>query len=615
MNVERCTVAVQRFFGSLSMGKLVVSLLKYIKRGPEIMLLSKLLGERLKEKPGEASIISHIYLLRGGYVRQVANGIYSMLLPAKKIAMKIENIIREEMNKIDGQEVLFPVVLPAELWQESGRFESVGSELMRIRDRSGRDMLLGMTHEEAAVHLARSEAMTYAKYPFMIYQIQTKFRDEPRSRGGLIRVREFTMKDAYSFHTSQGDLELYYNKVYDAYHRIFERAGLPQVVSVASDTGMMGGKVAHEYMLLAESGEDSIIVCDTCDYRANMEVAISEAVGGGNAQLDNQSNSGEIQAEDLQPEEVYTPGMKSIEEVCNYLKVQSSDLIKATVFSVENSNKPLVVFIRGDLQVNEAKLKRAVKANVFPYDEREVDNSGICFGFIGAVGLDLKNAEVLFDISLKDRVNMITGANKEDYHIKGISVERDIKPACYVEVAKVNEGDTCTKCGGRLSIKRGIEVGNIFQLGTKYTESMNMTYTDSDGKQKYPIMGCYGIGVGRLLACIIEANHDAYGPIWPKSVAPWQIHICCINNKNDLVKQTGFELYEKLSAKYETIMDDRDVQAGIQFADADLLGVPLRLIVSSRNLEQGEIEVVSRDKTIKDKVKLEALESYLGKLV
>ena len=581
------------------------------------MLLSKLLGERLKEKPGEASIISHIYLLRGGYVRQVANGIYSMLLPAKKIAMRIENIIREEMNKIDGQEVLFPVVLPAELWQESGRFESVGSELMRLKDRSGRDMLLGMTHEEASVHLARSEAMTYAKYPFMIYQIQTKFRDEPRSRGGLIRVREFTMKDAYSFHTSQEDLEQYYNKVYDSYHRIFERAGLPQVVSVASDTGMMGGKVAHEYMLLAESGEDSIIVCDTCDYRANMEVAVSETVGGSDGQSDNQNNSydsGTNQTIQL-PEEVFTPGMKSIEEVCGYLKVQASELIKATVFSVENSKKPLIVFIRGDLQVNEAKLKRAVKANVFPYDERADDSSGISFGFIGAVGLDINNADVLFDASLKGKANMVTGANKENYHIKGISVDRDIKPAGYVEVAKVNEGDTCTKCGGKLSIKRGIEVGNIFQLGTKYTESMNMTYTDSDGKQKHPIMGCYGIGVGRLLACIIEANHDDYGPIWPKSVAPWQIHICCINKKNDEVKKTGFDLYEMLSKKYEVIMDDRDVQAGIQFADADLLGVPLRLIVSSRNLEQGEIEVVSRDKTIKDRVKLEELEGYLEKLV
>jgi len=573
------------------------------------MLLSRLLGERLKEKPGEASIVSHIYLLRGGYVRQVANGIYSMLLPAKRIAMKIENIIREEMDRIDGQEVLFPVVLPAELWQESGRFDSVGSELLRIKDRSGRDMLLGMTHEEAAVHLARSEAMTYTKYPFMIYQLQTKFRDEPRSRGGLIRVREFTMKDAYSFHTTQEDLELYYEKVYEAYHKIFKRVGLPQVVSVASDTGMMGGKVAHEYMLLAESGEDSIVMCHSCGYRANMEVAEAEsphpAISGEN----------HLSRDDGKIAEVYTPDMKSIEEVCRFLKVEASQLIKAAVFSAEGSKKPLIVFIRGDLQVNEAKLKRVVKANVFPYDERENDGSGICFGFIGTQGIDTENNTVLFDESLKGGVSMVTGANKADHHLTGIDVDRDIAPESFVEVSKVNAGDTCTKCGGNLAVKRGIEVGNIFQLGTKYTQSMNMTYTDSDGKLKNPIMGCYGIGVGRLLACIIEACHDEYGPIWPKSVAPWQIHICMINKKNEEVRQTGLELYEKLSARYEVIMDDRDVQAGIQFADADLLGVPLRLIVSARNLEQGEVEVVSRDKAIKARVSLAALENYLEEVV
>ena len=560
------------------------------------MRISNLLGERLKEKPGEASIISHIYLLRGGYVRQVANGIYSMLLPAKKIAMKIENIIREEMNRVDGQEVLFPVVLPAELWQESGRFESVGSELMRIKDRSGRDMLLGMTHEEAAVHLARSEAMTYTKYPFMIYQIQTKFRDEPRSRGGLIRVREFTMKDAYSFHTSQADLEEYYQRVFEAYHRIFERAGLPQVVSVASDTGMMGGKVAHEYMLLAEAGEDSIVVCEDCDYKANMEVATSQLV--------RQEDCAEVQ-----PEEVYTPGTKSIEAVCELLKVEPYRLIKAAVFAVENSPRPLIVFIRGDLQVNEAKLKKVVKVNVFPYEEAEETN--LCFGYIGAMGIDPKNNDILFDSSLSGEKNMVTGANKTDYHIKGVSIDRDIKPAGFVDVAKVNEGAACAKCGGKLAIKRGIEVGNIFQLGIKYTESMNMTYTDSDGKLKHPVMGCYGIGIGRLLACIIEAHHDEYGPIWPKNVAPWQIHLCVLNMKNENVKQTGFDLYNKLKDTYDVLMDDRDVAAGIQFADADLLGVPLRIIVSSRNLEQGEVEIASRDKVLKCKIKLEELEDFL----
>lgn len=563
------------------------------------MLLSKLLGERLKEKPSDASLASHIFLLRGGYVRQVSNGIYSMLMPAKRIAMKIEQIIREEMDAIDGQEVLFPVVLPAELWQESGRFESVGSELLRLKDRTGRDMLLGMTHEEAAVHLARSEAFSYTKYPFMIYQIQTKFRDEPRSRGGLIRVREFTMKDAYSFHTSQKDLEDYYEKVFEAYHRIFERAGLPEVISVGSDTGMMGGKVAHEYMLLSEAGEDTIILCQSCDYKANMEVAAAKV--------------SHEEAEEQPLEEVYTPEIKDIESLAAFFEVPANKFMKSAVFSVENSSKPLVVFIRGDLQVNEAKLKRLVKANVSPLTEYEkVD---LCFGFIGALGLDSSKMDIVYDSSLQNEKNLITGANKQDYHIKGISIERDIKPESFADVAKVNEGDTCSCCGGKLTLKRGIEVGNIFQLGTKYTESMNMTFTDAEGNKKHPVMGCYGIGVGRLLACAIEANHDEFGPIWPKTIAPWQIHICILNIKNEEIKAAGFQVYEKLSAKYEVIVDDRDTAAGIQFADADLLGIPVRIVVSKRNVEKCEVEISTRDKKTRISVPLEQVEDAVKDLL
>lgn len=563
------------------------------------MLISKLLGERLKEKPSDASLVSHIYLLRGGYVRQVSNGIYSMLLPAKRIAMKIEQIIREEMDGIDGQEVLFPVVLPSELWQESGRYESVGSELLRFKDRTGHDMLLGMTHEEAAVHLARSEANSYSKYPFMIYQIQTKFRDEPRSRGGLIRVREFTMKDAYSFHTSQEDLENYYEKVFHAYHRIFERVGLPQVISVGSDTGMMGGKVAHEYMLLSDAGEDTLILCESCEYKANMEVATSEIV--------------HEKYEEQPIQEVYTPDIKDIDSVANFLKVSTNNLMKSTVFSVENSKKPLVVFIRGDLQVNEAKLKKLVKANVSPMTDYE--NIDLCFGFIGALGLDDTKVDIIYDSSLQGETNLVGGANRQDYHLTGISIGRDIKPKSLVDVAKVNEGDRCTCCGGKLTLSRGIEVGNIFQLGTKYTESMNMTFTDDEGNKRHPIMGCYGIGIGRLLACTLEANHDDFGPIWPKSVAPWQIHICLLNIKNDDIRKVGFDLYEKLSKKYQVIVDDRDVAAGIQFADADLLGVPLRIVVSKRNIDKGELEISTRDKKTQMTVLIDEVEMKVADII
>lgn len=563
------------------------------------MLVRKLLGERFKEKPAEAILPSHIYLLRGGYIRQVANGIYSMLLPAKKIALKIEQIIREEMDKIDGQEVLFPVVLPGELWKESGRFDSVTSELVRFKDRAGHDMLLGMTHEEAAVHLARSEAKSYSKYPFMIYQIQTKFRDEPRSRGGLIRVREFTMKDAYSFHTSQQDLEQYYERALQAYHRIFQRTGIPQVIAVGSDNGMMGGKVSHEFMLLSDAGEDTIVLCDHCGYQANMEIAVSQI---SHAPYAEQSI-----------EEVYTPGITDIDSLAAFFHVTPDRLMKAAVFSVENSTRPLIVFIRGDLQVNEAKLKAVVRANVFPLTDYE--NVNLCFGFIGAYGLDTEGMDVLYDASLQSESNLIGGANKADYHCRGISMDRDICPNRYVDVAKVNDGHLCARCGTPLTLRRGIEVGNIFQLDTKYTRSMNMTFTDVDGKQKHPVMGCYGIGVGRLLASIIEASHDDFGPIWPMSVAPWQIHICMLNSTREDVRQTGFALYEKLSKTYDVLMDDRDVAAGIQFADADLLGVPIRIIVSSRNLEKGKLEIATRDKKVKKSIKLLEVDEELREMI
>ncbi len=564
------------------------------------MLMSKLLGERFKEKPNEATSISHIFLLRGGYVRQVTNGIYSLLLPAKRVAAKIENIIREEMDAIDGQEVLFPVALPGELWKESGRFEAVGSELVRFKDRGGKDMVLGMTHEEAAVHLARTEAKSYNDYPFMIYQIQTKFRDEPRARGGLIRVREFTMKDAYSFHTTQEDLEQYYDKCYDAYNKIYARAGVPEVIAVKSDTGMMGGKVAHEFMLLTDIGEDTLVICDSCDYQSNMEVATGKLAVAT-------TEEGPI-------EEVHTPDAHTIDEVANFLGVSASQTMKACIFEVEGQKAPLIVFLRGDLQVNEAKLTKIVKANVMPFEKYE-ETPNLCFGFVGPYHLDAKDATIIFDESLRNEKNLVSGANKKDYHIKGISVERDVKPEAFFDVAEVLEGQECPCCHGKLQFKRGVEVGNIFQLGTRYTQSMGMTYIDSDGKAKTPIMGCYGIGVGRLLACIIEASHDDYGPIWPMSVAPWQVHICVLNSKNLDVNEVGNDVYNKLNGKLEVIMDDRNIAAGAKFADADLLGVPVRVVIGEKNLKEGKVELVTRDKRIKKLVDLNDIEQEVTQLV
>jgi prolyl-tRNA synthetase len=563
------------------------------------MLLSKLLGERFKEKPAEASMISHIFLLRGGYVRQVATGIYSLLPPAKRIVAKIEQIIREEMDNIDGQEVLFPVVMPAELWQESGRYESVGSELLRMKDRNGHSLLLGMTHEEASVHMARTEATSYTKFPFMIYQIQTKFRDEPRARGGLIRVREFTMKDAYSFHTTQEDLAEYYQQCHEAYEKIFRRAGFSNIVSVESDTGMMGGSLAHEFMLISEGGEDSLVLCPACQYRANVEVSAVKP--------------SHTERPEGTPSLHHTPGMTTIEDLCEFFKIDKSQTLKAAVFAVEGQEKPIVVFLRGDYDVNEAKLRRVVGANVFPYAGNEEDD--LCFGFIGPHGLET-SARVFFDASLMGENDLVSGANQKDYHYTGINVTKECLgksfPEEFYDLAKARQGDPCPACGHTTDLRRGIEMGNIFQLGRKYTESMDMTYVDSDGQRRHPIMGCYGIGVGRMLAGAIEEHHDDYGPIWPISIAPWQIHICSLGaGKSPEVGEAARSIYDKLSARYEVLLDDRDVTAGVAFADADLLGVPLRVIVGKRGLDKGEIELVRRDKSVRVMVPLENLEAEI----
>ena len=555
------------------------------------MKLDKLVGERFKEKPADCSVESHALMVRGGYIKYVANGIFSSTMPLKRITKKIENIIREEMDKIDGQEVQFPVVMPAGLWSESGRYESIGKELVRFSDRNNSPLVLGMTHEEAAVHLVREYGQTYSKYPFMIYQIQTKFRDEARPKSGLIRVREFTMKDAYSFHTSQEDLESYYDVCHKAYERIFERVGVPEVVSVASDSGMMGGKISHEFMLLTDIGEDSIVLCPECGYKANMEAA---------------KNTVEVIRDSVSNPftKVYTPNAHTIEEVCAFFNTDATRCCKAVVYQRNSDDKYIVLFIRGDLEVNETKLTNFLKAEIHPAQITE--ESGLAAGFIGPVGLK-GDYIVLFDQSIKGNNNMICGANELEHHYAGLDLEREIGELEYHDFAKIAEGGICPICGKKaIKISRGIEVGNIFQLGTKYTESMNMTYVDADGVSKHPIMGCYGIGVGRLAASICEVHHDDFGPIWPKAIAPWQVHLCAIRSDNAEVKAFADDLYNKLQdAGVEVIYDDRSVSAGIMFSDADLLGVPLRVVVSPRNIKNGVLEVSSRDKTLSTSVSID----------
>ena len=557
------------------------------------MKLEKLVGERFKERPADCVIDSHAIMVKGGYIKYMANGIYSSYLPLRRIVRKIEQILREEMDKIDGQEVQFPVVMPASLWDESGRYDSIGDELLRFTDRNNAKMVLGMTHEEAAVHLVREYAQSYTKYPFMIYQIQTKFRDEARPRAGLIRVREFTMKDAYSFHTSQEDLEQYYEKCHAAYERIFERVGVPEVVSVKSDSGMMGGNISHEFMLLTPVGEDSIVLCDSCDYRANMEAAeyISDIARD---------------AESAALEKVYTPNVHTIEDVCNFFGDETKNSCKAVVYQQNVDDKYVVLFIRGDLEVNETKLVNFLGEQV--HAAVITEECGLNAGYIGPVNLKVNgDAVVLYDKSLEGRNNLSCGANEAEHHYKGLDMERDVPNAEYHDFAKIQEGGICPKCGKKtVKISRGIEVGNIFQLGTKYTKSMNMTYVDANGESKTPIMGCYGIGVGRLAASVCEAHHDEYGPIWPKAIAPWQVHLCAVRVDDEEVRAYADKLYEDLqNAGIEVIYDDRSVRAGVMFADADLLGIPLRIIVSPKNMKQGVVEVASRDKTLKTQIPLE----------
>ena len=564
------------------------------------MKFTAMLTKRFKDTPADCQISSHIFMIRGGYIKNVGNGIYSLFPITKRITAKIEAIMRQEMDAIDGQEVLFPVAMPATIWRESGRYDSIANELVRFKDRSGNDMVLGMTHEEAAVHLARETADSYQQYPFMIYQIQTKFRDEPRARGGLIRVREFTMKDAYSFHTSKEDLEQYYQRCHKAYERIFARCGVPEVISVKSDSGMMGGKVAHEFMLCTPIGEDSLVVCKECDFRANMETAecVYDAV--------------DETAEELKKE--YTPEQKTIEDVCSYLHKDVRHSIKAVVYQKETDDKCVVVFVRGDIEVNETKLRNLLKSEVYP--AQELERFGLNAGFIGPKDISDK-VQVVYDVSLKTCASYTCGANEENYHYTGLNLARDVGEISFVDVGKAVEGGICPVCGKySLTLTRGIEVGNIFQLGDRYTSSMGMKYIDKDGTLKTPIMGCYGIGVGRLAAAVCEARHDDYGPIWPMSIAPWQVQLCALRSDDPEVRAFADKLYEDLqNAGIEVLYDDRQVSAGVMFSDADLTGIPLRVVVSPKGLKNGTVEISKRNKSYMGKIEKESAVENVKKLV
>jgi prolyl-tRNA synthetase len=547
------------------------------------MRLSQMVGKRIKETPKDAQSASHIYLIRGGYVRPVSTGIYSLLPLGKRITSKIEQIIREEMNRVEGQEVLMPVVLPRELWEESGRYASVGPELLRFKDRNGKDMLLGMTHEEAVVHLARTEVTSYKQLPFMLYQIQTKYRDEARPRAGLIRVREFTMKDAYSFHASDEDLKNYYQRVHHAYERIFARVGLRNTVSIESDTGMMGGAVSHEFMAVADIGEDTLFLSPDGQYKANREVAKTALKFKKEAPLP--------------LEKVHTPAQKTIEEVTGFLKAPVDQSGKA-VFYRDDAGGLVFVLIRGDLEVNETKLRNFLKTKELrPAQDDLIRSCGAVPGYAGLLQLKLHPTtpiRIVVDPSAAQSSNLIVGANEEGYHYKNYNFERDAADLLKVpglvnvrDIATAREGDPCPVTGLPLKVARGIEVGNIFQLGTKYSDSMNCTYLDPEGKSHSMIMGCYGIGVGRTMASVIEQSHDDFGPIWPLEIAPYQVHLIALNSDDPAVREQAERLYQDFQNRgIDVIYDDRNEKAGSAFSDADLIGVPLRVLISPKTLAQ-----------------------------
>lgn len=548
------------------------------------MKMSKMAGRRLREVPKDAKTVSHQFLMRGGYIRPVSAGIYSLLPAGKRIVAKIEAVIREEMDRIDGQEILMPVALPAALWQESGRYESVGAELLRFSDRNDKPMLLAMTHEECVTALIRTEVNSYKQLPVMVYQIQTKYRDEARPRAGLIRTREFTMKDAYSFHTDQADLEAYYMRAHEAYERIFRRIGLNNVLSIESNSGMMGGKVSHEFMAISECGEDTIFVSPDRQYRANREIAVADWKF--------------VKEEARELEKVATPDAKTIEEVANFLKVNAENTGKAVFYQDARTGELIFALIRGDFEVNESKLSNVAKVAELKFaDDESIIAAGAVPGYASPLNLSGKKARIIVDRSAFESSNLVVGANEPGYHFMNFNAERDLAGVDYTvaDIATVREGDPAPGSGEPLQMLRGIEVGNIFQLGTKYSESMNCNYLDKDGKSRPMIMGCYGIGVGRAMASVIEYSHDDYGPVWPMSIAPWQVQICAIDPQKSGVGEAAEKLAGELEALgVEVLYDDRGEKAGSMFSDADLLGIPLRLVISPKTLAENEAEFRTR---------------------
>jgi prolyl-tRNA synthetase len=556
------------------------------------MRLSNNFSVTYKDSPREAELANHKILLRAGIIHQFGSGFFGMLPMGHRIIGKITQIVREEINRIDGQEVSLTGMLPKDVWEETGRYQAIDGSMFRLQDRHGQDMVLNMTHEEPIVDMVRNIINSYKQLPFSMYQFQTKFRDEARPRGGLIRLREFIMKDAYSFHESEEDLKELYDQYHTAYDRIFKRIGFKNFISVESDNGMFGGSYSHEFMLITESGEDTLLLCDGCDYRANKEIATS---GFG---------AKEESASDV-IEKVSTPDQKTIEELCNFLSIKAENTAKAVIFETQDDATPVIAFIRGDLDVLQIKLETALLRPLTNASASAIKKAGAVAGSTGPMDLNYKDTIIVVDKTIAQGGDLCTGANENDFHYIHFDPKRDfldklsdeeLKSVKILDVAAVSEGDPCPECQKPLITKRGIEIGNIFHLGTKYTKAMGFTYLDRNGKTQHPIMGCYGLGITRALGSIVEEQHDDYGMKLPITVAPNEVLMMVFNYKKPDVKAAADKLYNELiEAGVDVLMDDRDKKPGFQFKDADLIGIPLRFVISPKLIEAGKLEFSHRE--------------------
>ncbi len=577
------------------------------------MRFSKLFGKTLRQAPAEAESVSHQLLLRAGMIAQEAAGIYSYLPMGWRVLKKIENIIREEMDKAGGQELMLPVLQPFELWQQSGRYVSFGKSLFTLTDRKEHTLALGPTHEEVITDLVHRYVQSYRELPLLLYQIQTKLRDEPRPRSGLLRVREFIMKDLYSFDADEAGLDESYQKMCKAYRNIYARLGLPTLV-VEADSGAIGGKESHEFMVLTEGGEDEIIHCSNCGYAANVEKAQFAKTAETIIPVSRNPESSEGEAKNLLSlEEIATPGTKAIEEVADFVGVPTSQTLKSVFYYADGEF--IFVITRGDLEVNETKLRNALKCSELRLaTEGEVNEAGLVAGFASPIGV--KGVKVVADDSITSGSSFIAGANKPGYHFRNANYPRDFQVDLMADIALARLGDSCLKCGGELSPARGIEVGHVFKLGTFISERFGASFLDNDGKSRPIVMGCYGIGLGRLLAAIVEQSHDDKGIIWPLPVAPYQVYLCPLHLDKSAVLPTAEKIYRELQKEsIEVLFDDRDESPGVKFNDADLLGIPLRLTLSPRTLQSQSVEVKWRMEKEAKLLPLENLAVQVKKLL